>query len=95
MEYVEIPLSIEEVVENLNSIQRGKLLKAILSYAFEGTEPDFSNDPLLDEAFIISIRQCKKGIEISEIITKTEQRIVETFENYRKEVFSGKQANDK
>lgn len=86
MEYLEMPLDVRRIIENLNRKQKGSLLQAILEYAFEGIEPDFSNDHVLTKAFILSIRQCRKGIEINEVITKTTRQVTETFEDYGKDI---------
>lgn len=83
-EYLEIPLSTESIVMNLNNAQAGRLFKAALDYAFNNVKPNFSDDLILKNAFTAFIRQCKKHSEQGspDFITSG---YIQTFEDYEEE----------
>lgn len=83
-ECIIIPLTTEEIIMKLTKEQAGRLFQAALVYAFEYIKPDFSDDPVLEMAFIDFIKQCRKKGEKGnpEFIT---MGYTETFENYEEE----------
>lgn len=80
-EYLEIPLATESIIMSLSNVQAGRLFQATLLYVFENKKPDFSDDAILKNAFIVFIRQCKRHGEIGdpEFIATG---YTETFDDY-------------
>ena len=54
--------------------QRGKLVSAMCEWAFDGTEPDFSDDPVLDFAWQVICEQIAESVEIGRDMARRGRR---------------------